>query len=156
MSWALTHEELRPISDRVIHVLLCLGLGFKKADPEKERPNRAGWPGAQGMTGADKSVIVADLLAQIGHRLGFWVYPKRRLVTRRAAFRVKAASPITVNPNENFTLENSEREVEIGLAEGEKTCALSLRFHFALSPSCSATVWRSRYTCSEQILSPST
>jgi hypothetical protein len=35
----LTHEELRrPISDRVIHVLLCLGLGFKKADPEKEPP----------------------------------------------------------------------------------------------------------------------
>jgi Domain of unknown function (DUF4209) len=35
----LTHEELRrPINDRVIHVLLCLGLGFKKADPEKEPP----------------------------------------------------------------------------------------------------------------------
>jgi hypothetical protein len=30
-----------------------------------------GVAGVQGMTGADKSVIVADLLAQIGHRLGF-------------------------------------------------------------------------------------
>jgi hypothetical protein len=31
----LAHEELRrPISDRVIHVLLCLGMGFKKANPK--------------------------------------------------------------------------------------------------------------------------
>jgi hypothetical protein len=37
-------------------------------------------------------VIVADLLVQIGHRLGFRVYPKRRLVARRAEHRVRAAS----------------------------------------------------------------
>jgi hypothetical protein len=45
-----------------------------------------------GMTGADKSAIIADLLAQIGHRLGFQVDPKRRLVARRAEHRVRAAS----------------------------------------------------------------
>lgn len=33
----LTHQELqRPISDRVVHVLLCLALMFKKAGPETE------------------------------------------------------------------------------------------------------------------------
>ena len=69
------------------------------------------------MTGADKSVIVADLLAQIGPRLGFWVYPKRSL-SHAVPRQSQSCEPITVNPNENFTLENSEREVEIGLAQG--------------------------------------
>jgi hypothetical protein len=41
-------------------------------------------------------------------------------------------------------------------SEDEVSRALSLGFYLALSPSCSATVCRSRYMCSERILSPST
>ena len=39
----LTHKEMqRPISDRVIHVLLCFGLGFKKADAKAEPRSEPG------------------------------------------------------------------------------------------------------------------
>src|SRR6266436_5980131 len=56
----------------------ALALGSRRPIQRRNRRNE-GVAGVQGMTGADKSVIVADLLAQIGHRLGFRVYPKRSL-----------------------------------------------------------------------------
>ena len=40
-------------------------------------------------------------------------------------------------------------------AEDEVSLCFELQVYLALSPSCSATVCRSTYTCSERILSPS-
>jgi hypothetical protein len=53
------------------------------------------------MTGADKSVIFADLLAQIGHRLGFRVYPKRSL-SHAVPRQSQGCEAIIVNPKEKL------------------------------------------------------
>ena len=49
-------------------------------------------------TGAGKSVILTDLLAQIGHRFGFQVDRRRRPVTRSLT-QIQGCEPIIVNPN---------------------------------------------------------
>jgi DNA repair ATPase RecN len=50
------------------------------------------------MTGAGKSVIVADLLAQIGHRFGFRLIVEEGL-SHAVLTQTQGCEPITVNPN---------------------------------------------------------
>jgi hypothetical protein len=54
-----------------------------------------------GMTGAAKSVIIADLLAQIGHRFGF-----RLIVEEGSSHAVltqtQGCEPVIINPNGNI------------------------------------------------------
>jgi DNA repair ATPase RecN len=59
-----------------------------------------------GMTGAGKSVIVADLLAQIGHRFGFRLIVEEGL-SHAVLTQTQGCEPITVNPNEFFVLRNN-------------------------------------------------
>jgi type IV secretory pathway VirB4 component len=56
-----------------------------------------------GMTGAGKSVIVADLLAQIGHRFGFRLIVEEGL-SHAVLTQTQGCDPITVNPNGNMTI----------------------------------------------------
>jgi len=60
------------------------------------------------MTGAGKSVIVADLLAQIGHRFGFRLIVEEGL-SHAVLSQTQGCEPIVVNPNEFFSLQNSPR-----------------------------------------------
>ena len=53
-----------------------------------------------GMTGAGKSVIVADLLAQIGHRFGFRLIVEEGL-SHGVLTQTQGCEPIIVNPNGN-------------------------------------------------------
>ena len=52
---------------------------------------------AQGMTGADKSVIVADLLAQIGHRFGFRLIVEEGL-SHAVLTQMQDCQPVITNP----------------------------------------------------------
>jgi type IV secretion system protein TrbE len=56
-----------------------------------------------GMTGAGKSVIVADLLAQIGHRFGFRLIVEEGL-SHAVLTQTQGYEPIIVNPNGNLTI----------------------------------------------------
>jgi type IV secretion system protein TrbE len=56
-----------------------------------------------GMTGAGKSVIVADLLAQIGHRFGFRLIVEEGL-SHAVLTQTQGCQPIIVNPNGNLTI----------------------------------------------------
>jgi hypothetical protein len=55
------------------------------------------------MTGAGKSVIVADLLAQIGHRFGFRLIVEEGL-SHAVLTQTQGCEPIIVNPNGNLTI----------------------------------------------------
>src|SRR6516165_236314 len=56
-----------------------------------------------GMTGAGKSVIIADLLAQIGHRFGFRLIIEEGL-SHGVLTQTQGCEPIIVNPNGNITI----------------------------------------------------
>src|SRR4029077_10283009 len=51
-----------------------------------------------GMTGAGKSVIVADLLAQIGHRFGFRLIVEEGL-SHAVLTQTQGCEPVIINPN---------------------------------------------------------
>ena len=50
-----------------------------------------------GMTGAGKSVIIADLLAQIGHRFGFRLIVEEGL-SHAVLTQTQGCHPMTINP----------------------------------------------------------
>jgi DNA repair ATPase RecN len=50
------------------------------------------------MTGAGKSVIIADLLAQIGHRLGFRLIVEEGL-SHAVVTETQGCQPVVVNPD---------------------------------------------------------
>jgi type IV secretion system protein TrbE len=54
-----------------------------------------------GMTGAGKSVIVADLLAQIGHRFGFRLIVEEGL-SHAVLTQTQGCEPVIINPNGYF------------------------------------------------------
>ena len=56
-----------------------------------------------GMTGAGKSVIVADLLAQIGHRFGFRLIVEEGL-SHAVLTQTQGCQPVIINPNGFFVL----------------------------------------------------
>ena len=56
-----------------------------------------------GMTGAGKSVIVADLLAQIGHRFGFRLIVEEGL-SHAVLTQTQGCQPIIVNPDGHLTV----------------------------------------------------
>ena len=56
-----------------------------------------------GMTGAGKSVIIGDLLAQIGHRFGFRLIIEEGL-SHGVLTQTQGCEPIIVNPNGNITI----------------------------------------------------
>src|SRR6516165_7910650 len=56
-----------------------------------------------GMTGAGKSVIIADLLAQIGHRFGFRLIVEEGL-SHGVLTRTQGCEPIVINPNGDLTI----------------------------------------------------
>jgi hypothetical protein len=53
-----------------------------------------------GMTGAGKSVIIADLLAQVGHRFGFRLIVEEGL-SHAVLTQAQGCEPIIINPNDN-------------------------------------------------------
>jgi hypothetical protein len=56
-----------------------------------------------GMTGAGKSVIIADLLAQIGHRFGFRLIVEEGL-SYGVLTQTQGCEPVIINPNGNMTI----------------------------------------------------
>ena len=56
-----------------------------------------------GMTGAGKSVIIADLLAQIGHRFGFRLIVEEGL-SHAVLTQTQGCEPVIVNPNGHLTI----------------------------------------------------
>jgi hypothetical protein len=56
-----------------------------------------------GMTGAGKSVIIADLLAQIGHRSGFRLIVEEGL-SHAVLTQTQGCQPVVVNPDGNLTI----------------------------------------------------
>ncbi|MBV9674320.1 MAG: hypothetical protein JO076_16040, partial [Verrucomicrobia bacterium] len=56
-----------------------------------------------GMTGAGKSVIIADLLAQIGHRFGFRLIVEEGL-SHGVLTQTQGCEPIIIHPNSNLTI----------------------------------------------------
>ena len=56
-----------------------------------------------GMTGAGKSVIIADLLAQIGHRFGFRLIVEEGL-SHAVLTQTQGCEPVIINPNGNLTI----------------------------------------------------
>jgi hypothetical protein len=56
-----------------------------------------------GMTGAGKSVIIADLLAQIGHRFGFRLIVEEGL-SHAVLTQTQGCRPVIVNPDGNLTI----------------------------------------------------
>jgi hypothetical protein len=56
-----------------------------------------------GMTGAGKSVIIADLLAQIGHQFGFRLIVEEGL-SHGVLTETQGCEPILINPNGNLTI----------------------------------------------------
>jgi hypothetical protein len=61
------------------------------------------------MTGAGRSVIVADLLAQIGHRFGFRLIVEEGL-SHAVLTQTQGCEPIIGNPNEFFALRKQRFE----------------------------------------------
>src|ERR1700736_3656410 len=59
-----------------------------------------------GMTGAGKSVIVADLLAQIGHRFGFRLIVEEGL-SHAVLTQTQGCEPVIINPNGLFWITKS-------------------------------------------------
>jgi hypothetical protein len=55
------------------------------------------------MTGAGKSVIVADLLAQIGHRFGFRLIVEEGL-SHAVLTQTQGCEPVIVNPNGYYAI----------------------------------------------------
>ena len=55
------------------------------------------------MTGAGKSVIIADLLAQIGHRFGFRLIVEEGL-SHAVLTQTQGCEPVIINPNGNLTI----------------------------------------------------
>jgi len=55
------------------------------------------------MTGAGKSVIIADLLAQIGHRFGFRLIVEEGL-SHAVLTQTQGCEPVIINPNGNLTV----------------------------------------------------
>ncbi len=56
-----------------------------------------------GMTGAGKSVIIGDLLAQIGHRFGFRLIVEEGL-SHGVLTQTQGCEPLVINPNGNLTI----------------------------------------------------
>jgi type IV secretion system protein TrbE len=56
-----------------------------------------------GMTGAGKSVILGDLLAQIGHRFGFRLIVEEGL-SHGVLTQTQGCEPVIINPNGNLTI----------------------------------------------------
>jgi type IV secretion system protein TrbE len=56
-----------------------------------------------GMTGAGKSVIIADLLAQIGHRFGFRLIVEEGL-SHSVLTQTQGCQPVVVNPDGHLTI----------------------------------------------------
>ena len=56
-----------------------------------------------GMTGAGKSVIVADLLAQVGHRFGFRLIVEEGL-SHAVLTQTQGCQPVIINPNGHLTI----------------------------------------------------
>ncbi len=56
-----------------------------------------------GMTGAGKSVIIGDLLAQIGHRFGFRLVVEEGL-SHGVLTQTQGCNPVVINPNGNLTI----------------------------------------------------
>ena len=56
-----------------------------------------------GMTGAGKSVIIADLLAQIGHRFGFRLIVEEGL-SHAVLTQTQGCQPVVVNPDGYLTI----------------------------------------------------
>jgi hypothetical protein len=56
-----------------------------------------------GMTGAGKSVIIADLLAQIGHLFGFRLILEEGL-SPGVLTRTQGCDPVIINPNGDLTI----------------------------------------------------
>ena len=56
-----------------------------------------------GMTGAGKSVIIADLLAHIGHRFGFRLIVEEGL-SHAVLTQTQGCEPVIINPNGNLTI----------------------------------------------------
>ncbi len=56
-----------------------------------------------GMTGAGKSVIIGDLLAQVGHRFGFRLIVEEGL-SHGVLTQTQGCEPVVVNPNGNLTI----------------------------------------------------
>jgi hypothetical protein len=56
-----------------------------------------------GMTGAGKSVIIADLLAQIGHRFGFRLIVEEGL-SHAVLTQTQGCEPVIINPNSDLTI----------------------------------------------------
>jgi hypothetical protein len=56
-----------------------------------------------GMTGAGKSVIIADLLAQVGHRFGFRLIVEEGL-SHGVLTQTQGCEPIIINPNGDLTI----------------------------------------------------
>jgi hypothetical protein len=67
-----------------------------------------------GMTGAGKLVIVADLLAHIGHRFGFRLIVEEGL-SHAVVTQTQRCEPIIVNPNGNI----QERKTRTRLFRGK-------------------------------------
>jgi type IV secretion system protein TrbE len=85
-----------------------------------------------GMTGAGKSVIISDLLAQIGHRYGFRLIVEEGLA-HGVLTQTQGCEPLIVNPNNNLTINY--------LDTGESPLS---PMHLALDSACTfaaTTIW---------------
>src|ERR1700736_4550728 len=80
--------------------------GVQEGRSREGTAGMSGVAGAQGMTGADKSVIVADLLAQIGHQFGFRLIVEEGL-SHGVLTETQGCEPILINPNGNLCVSES-------------------------------------------------
>ena len=55
------------------------------------------------MTGAGKSVIIADLLAQVGHRFGFRLIVEEGL-SHAVLTQTQGCEPVIINPNGYYAI----------------------------------------------------
>jgi hypothetical protein len=63
-----------------------------------------------GMTGVAKSVIIAALLAQIGHRFGFHLIVEEGL-SHAVLTQTQGCEPVIINPNGNICYRKSVRDL---------------------------------------------
>jgi hypothetical protein len=68
------------------------------------------------MTGAGKSVIVADLLAQIGHRFGFRLIVEEGL-SHAVLTQTQGCQPVIINPNSNYGIAKVSESQFFGLGQ---------------------------------------
>ena len=84
------------------------------------------------MTGAGKSVVIADLLSQIGRRLGFRLIVEEGVVAGAVLSQPQVCGLSNMNPNESFSIQNSERETEIRLVDSLTTHIAEISFRRSL------------------------